>query len=45
MNTIWCHWVERVNTIHTPYSAHMSPEKTNKLMVFYMEVVILDVIL
>ncbi len=34
---------ERVN--YTPYSARMSPENTHKLMGFYMEVLILGVIL
>ncbi len=30
---------------YTPYSTHMSPENTYKLMGFYMEVTLLGVIL
>ncbi len=33
------------NYHYTPYSAHMSPENTHKLMGFYMEVLILGVML
>ncbi len=32
-------------TLYTPYSARMSPENTHKLMRFYMDVLILGVIL
>ncbi len=34
-----------IHYMYTPYSARMSPENAHKLMEFYMEVLILDVIL
>ncbi len=34
-----------LNTIYTPYSIRVSPEIIHKLMEFYMEDLILDIIL